>query len=367
MDVAVNDVPLRGAAPAEPPRQRAELAPGTRRASLALQGGGSHGAFTWGVLDALLEDGRIAIDGVSGSSAGAINGALLLSGFEAGGPEAARQVLAEFWGRVTNAAVFGPLHPSWLTKWMESTGLDAQGLSGQGFPAMDLLFRYWSPYQFNPFNYNPLRSALGELIDFERLRASGRSLLVGATDVRRGQLRCFRTEEMSVDVLLASTCLPFLFQAVEIDGNAYWDGGYLGNPPLTRLVEENVAEDILLVPINPMRRDELPTSAMAIVDRINEISFNAAYLSELNGIETINRLLRAGQIDPTRTGLREVRLHQIGDEAQMTHYSASSKLNPDAAMIEALFQHGRLTAQRFLDQHFEDVGVRTSCALEQLR
>lgn len=336
--------------------------PGVKRASLALQGGGSHGAFTWGVLDRLLEDGRIEFDGISGSSAGAINGALLLSGLEAGGPDKAREVLASFWDRVTGG-VFGPLHPNWLTNWLESTGLDTT----QGFPGMDLLFRFWSPYQLNPFNYNPLRNALTELIDFDRLRASKRTLLVGATDVRRGQLRCFRTAEMSVDVLLASTCLPILFQAVEIDGSAYWDGGYLGNPPLTPLVEANVTDDVLLVPINPMRREELPTSAMAIVDRINEISFNAAYLSELNSIETINRLLRAGQIDPTRTGLREVRLHEVGDEQQMAHYSASSKMNPDQAMIETLFQHGRDTAARFLDEHFDDIGVRASCSVDRPR
>ncbi|GIL40200.1 patatin-like phospholipase family protein [Roseiterribacter gracilis] len=314
--------------------------------TLALQGGGSHGAFTWGVLDALLEDGRFHFEGVSGSSAGAINGALLLDGLAEGGADAARAKLRSFWQRVAHAGVFGPLNPPWLEQLAGQNGYDVANV---GYQAFDVLFRLWSPYQLNPFNYNPLKNMLLELIDFDRLRALPDSrLFVGATEVRAGKLRIFETKELSVDVLLASTCLPFLFQAVEIDGTAYWDGGYLGNPPLTPLVERCAAQDLLLVPINPMQRDELPTTGMTIVDRINEISFNAAYLAELQSIDTINRLIRAGQIDPKRSGLKEIRLHKIGDEAHMSRYSASTKLDADAAMIDALFGFGRDAAQVFL-------------------
>jgi NTE family protein len=318
----------------------------TRPVTLALQGGGSHGAFTWGVLDGLLEHGRFDFEGVSGSSAGAINGALLLDGLAEGGADGARAKLGAFWQRVAHAAVFGPLNPAWLEQLAGQNGYD---IANVGYQAFDVLSRLWSPYQLNPFNYNPLRNMLTELIDFDRLRRIETSrLFVGATEVRAGKLRVFETKEVSVDVLLASTCLPYLFQAVEIDGVAYWDGGYLGNPPLTPLVQGCSAQDMLLVPINPMQREELPTTGMAIVDRINEISFNAAYLAELQSIDTINRLIRGGQIDPKRSGLREIRLHKIGDEAHMSRYSASTKLEADSAMIEALFGFGREAAQGFL-------------------
>jgi NTE family protein len=321
---------------------------------LALQGGGSHGAFTWGVLDALLEDGRFQFQGVSGSSAGAINGALLLDGIAEGGAAAARLKLRAFWQRVAQGAVFGPLHPPWLEQMAGQSSFDVASV---GYQALDVLFRLWSPYQLNPFNYNPLRNMLAELIDFDRLRAISESrFFVGATDVRGGRLRVFEAHEMSVDVLLASTCLPYLFQAVEIDGVAYWDGGYLGNPPLTPLIEACRAQDLLLVPINPMQREELPTTGMAIVDRINEISFNAAYLAELDSIELINRLIRAGQIDPVQSGLKEIRLHRIGDEANMARYSASSKLEADSTMIETLFGFGREAARVFLQSCGAKIG-----------
>lgn len=329
---------------------------------LALQGGGSHGAFTWGVLDALLEDGRFHFDGVSGSSAGAINAALLLDGIAEGGAEAARAKLRAFWQRVGHSAVFGPLAAPWLEQLAGQNGYDVANV---GYQAMDVLFRLWSPYQLNPFNYNPLRNILSELIDFDRLRGIKDSrLFVGATEVRAGRLRIFETQEASVDVLLASTCLPYLFQAVSIDGVDYWDGGYLGNPPLTPLVEACRAQDLLLVPINPMQRDELPTTGMTIVDRINEISFNAAYLAELHAIDTINRLIRAGQIDTERSGLKEVRLHKIGDEAHMSRYSASTKLDADAAMIEALFGFGREAAQMFLQSCGGKIGRDSTFATE---
>jgi NTE family protein len=323
--------------------------------NLALQGGGSHGALTWGVLDRLLEDPRIDFDGISGASAGAINGALLVYGLLAGGRAKAREILSTFWERVANSSVFGQLKPPWLPGWVP--GLD-NALVARG---LDALSRTFSPYVLNPLNYNPLRNLLEDSIDFAVIRESDRyGLFVGATNVLSGAMRIFRSEEMNVEALLASACLPFLFQAIEIDGEHYWDGGYLGNPTLYPLIKRCRARDILLVQINPTHRKELPTDAVAITDRMNEISFNAALQSELGAIVLINRLLHTGKLTHNADGLKEMYLHRIGDERHMADYGAITKMSTDRALIDELHDHGYTAAGEWLETHFADLGRRST-------
>jgi NTE family protein len=236
---------------------------GTTLVDLALQGGGSHGAFTWGVLDRLLEESSLRIDGISGTSAGAMNAVVLVDGYEAAGPNGARTALEEFWRRVSHAARFSPIRT-----------LDTSPF----FVAFDLAARLFSPYDLNPQGANPLRDVLADCVDFGRLANSSIRLFVTATNVRTGRGRVFRNKELTPDVLLASACLPTLFQAIEIDGEAYWDGGYSGNPTITPLVRECTSKDTLLVAVNPVERQGTPRSARDILDRLNEVSFNATLL-----------------------------------------------------------------------------------------
>src|SRR5499427_5825252 len=238
---------------------------------LALQGGGSHGAFTWGVLDRLLEENWLRIAAISGTSAGAMNAAVLVNGWTQGGAEGARDALANYWQRVSRAATFSPLQRSPLDRLMGRWTLD----TSPSYVAMDLMSRLLSPYDLNPTGFNPLRNILEESIDFERLSASPIKLLVTATNVRTGRGRIFRNSEITADVLLASACLPTVFRAVEIDGEPYWDGGYAGNPTITPLVRECKSQDTLLVVVNPIERAGTPRSAREILDRLNEVSFNA--------------------------------------------------------------------------------------------
>lgn len=256
---------------------------------LALQGGGAHGAFTWGVLDRLLEDERIGIDAISGTSAGAMNAVVLADGLMASGRDGARDALRRFWNRVSNAAgQSAMLTDAWSTffgNW-----------SVKGSPLhlyLDWVSRSMSPYQFNPMDLNPLRDIVAAEVDFERVRACDKvRLFVSATNVRTGRLREFRQSDLSADVVMASACLPLVFRAVEIDGEAYWDGGYLGNPSLLPLIAESPAHDLLLVQINPSRRDALPTTPQDILDRLNEITFNSSLVKELRSLALIQQLLR---------------------------------------------------------------------------
>ena len=247
---------------------------------LALQGGGAHGAFTWGALDRLLEEPWLQIDGISGTSAGAMNAAVLVDGHAKGGPEAARSALEGFWRNVSRAALLSPLRRGFLDILLDRWSLDHSPV----FVAMDMMARVFSPYDLNPGGFNPLQQILKDCIDFERLASAPIKLFVTATNVRTGQGRVFRNREISPDVLLASACLPSLFQAVEIDGESYWDGGYSGNPTITPLVRECESHDTILVQINPVERTGTPKTAREILNRLNEVSFNAILLKELRMI-----------------------------------------------------------------------------------
>ena len=326
---------------------------------LALQGGGSHGAFTWGVLDRLLEESWLKIDAISGTSAGAMNAAVLASGWLHGGAEGARQALECYWRRVSEAAAFSPFQRTPLDRLMGRWSLD----HSPGYVAMDLMTRLASPYDLNPLGYNPLKPILEESIDFEILRQTPIKLFITATNVRTGRGRIFRNPEISADVLLASACLPTMFQAVEIDGEAYWDGGYAGNPTITPLVRESSASDTILVQINPRERADVPRSAAEILNRLNEISFNASLMKEIRMIALLRQVADPGSGEGVRWA--GMRTHRIMTE-MLSGLGASSKLNAEWDFVSLLRDEGRRAAAAFLDQHGSDIGARSTADIDVL-
>jgi NTE family protein len=326
---------------------------------LALQGGGAHGAFTWGVLDRLLEEDGLAIDGISGTSAGAMNGAVLADGWAEGGPEGARAALERFWRAIAQAAMFSPFRRGPLDVLMGRWTLD----SSPAFIGLDLAARLFSPYDANPLGLNPLAGILEATVDFRRLARSPVKLFVTATSVRTGQGRIFRNAEVTPDVLLASACLPFLFQAVEIDGEAYWDGGFAGNPTITPLVRECESNDTVLVQINPVERPGVPRTAREIVNRVNEVSFNATLLKELRMIAVLRRVVDPGDCEGALWA--RMRMHRI-TTAAMNDLGYSSKLNAEWAFLRFLRDEGRRAADAFLRRHGEDLGRRSSLDIDAL-
>ncbi|MCC5900725.1 MAG: patatin-like phospholipase family protein [Halomonas sp.] len=330
----------------------------TKKLDLALQGGGAHGAYTWGVIDRLLEDDRIEIEGISGTSAGAMNGVVIADALTRGNKETARKALHDFWRAVSRAGMASPIRRTPLDVLTGNWSLD----HSPGYIAMDLMSRLVSPYQFNPLNINPLRDIVAEHIDFERVRRCEQlKLFVAATNVRTGKQRVFRREEMSVDAVMASACLPFVFQAVEIDGEAYWDGGYMGNPALFPLMEECGARDILLVQINPIRRDDVPTSASAIMNRLNEITFNAALIKEVRMIALLKHALDEQGIENC---YQQALFHRISGEQALDSLSVSSKMNAEWPFLCHLFDQGRAATERWLAEHFEALGNYSSLDID---
>ena len=326
---------------------------------LALQGGGAHGAFTWGVLDRLLEESWLQIDGISGTSAGAMNAAALISGYVEDGADGARAALELFWRRVSLAARFSPLQRSPVDMLMGRWTLDGSPF----FVATDIMSRLFSPYDLNPKGVNPLREILAETVDFERLARAGIKLFVTATSVSTGRARVFRNADLTPDALLASACLPTMFQAVEIDGEPYWDGGYSGNPTITPLVRECESTDTIVVQINPIERKNTLRSATEILNRLNEVSFNAVLLKELRMIALLRRAADVSDEEGARWA--KMRIHRISSE-MMTQLSASSKLIAEWEFLCMLRDEGRRSAQEFLDSHDRDVGVRSTFDLEAL-
>ena len=326
---------------------------------LALQGGGSHGAFTWGVLDRLLEEPRFRIAAISGTSAGAMNAAILANGWIEGGADGARAALEKYWRAVARAAAFSPLQRTPLDRFMGRWSLDTSPV----YVAMDLMTRLLSPYELNPFAFNPLRDILNDSIDFARLGRSPILLFVTATSVRTGRGRIFRNGEITADVLLASACLPTMFRAVEIDGEAYWDGGYAGNPTITPLVRESDAHDTILVQINPRERPETPRSAAEILNRLNEISFNSPLMKELRMIALLRQVADPGHGEGERWA--QMRTHQIKSD-MLAEFGASSKLNAEWAFVAKLRDEGRRAANEFLADHGGDIGKRSTADLDAL-
>jgi NTE family protein len=326
---------------------------------LALQGGGSHGAFTWGVLDRLLEETWLEIAAISGTSAGAMNAAVLADGWTAGGAAGARDALDRYWRHVSRSAAFSPLQRSPLDRLMGRWTLD----TSPAYVFTDLMTRVLSPYDLNPFNYNPLRKVLAESIDFERLARSPIKLFITATRVRTGRGRIFRNAEITADVLLASACLPTMFRAIEIDGEPYWDGGFAGNPTITPLIRESDAHDTILVQINPTDRPEAPRTAAEILNRLNEISFNSPLMKELRMIALLRQAVDPGGGEGARWA--QMRTHRITSN-MLAKFGASSKLNAEWQFVSMLREEGRLAANEFLDKHGADIGKRSTADLDVL-
>jgi NTE family protein len=326
---------------------------------LALQGGGSHGAFTWGVLDRLLEENRLRIAGISGTSAGAMNAAVLADGWTEAGADGARAALDKFWRRVSRAAAMSPLQRSAADRLMGRWTLD----TSPAYLVMDLMTRVFSPYDLNLMGFNPLRDILAESIDFDRLATSPIKLFITATKVRTGRGRIFRNGEITPDVLLASACLPTMYQAIEIDGEAYWDGGYVGNPTITPLVRESDAHDTILVQINPSERPETPRTAAEILNRLNEISFNSSLAKELRMIALLRQVVDPGSGEGARWA--QMRTHRIKSDLLAT-FGVSSKLNAEWDFISLLREEGRRAAGEFLDAHGNDLGERSTAHLDVL-
>jgi NTE family protein len=335
---------------------------GSRRINLALQGGGAHGAFSWGVLDHLLEDGRFTIAGISGTSAGAMNAVMLADGLARGGPEEARKRLAEFWQAVSTAGNLPGVQRTVIDRLFSFLPYETS-------PAQlwfNALSRYLSPYDLNPLNINPLKELIERFVDFDAVRAcQSPKLFISATNVHTGHLRMFPTEKITVDVVMASACLPFLFRAVELDGVPYWDGGYMGNPAIFPLFGIKETEDVLIVQINPVERRMTPTSSQEIMNRINEITFNSSLIGELRAIEFVSRLIDEGRL-PHGTGpgqYRRIKLHRISLDDAFRKLSADSKLSSDYDFFVMLRNGGRRAARNFLDAHFDDIGVKSTVDL----
>lgn len=331
-----------------------------RAIDLALQGGGSHGAFTWGVLDRLLEDETLDYSGISGTSAGALNAAVFATGWHAGGREGARAALAAFWRDVSvGGQIFSPFSLTQAHASSDNFNFDRL----PSYQWLNSFLRAFSPYEFNPLNLNPLREVARRHVKEEALRDCTVPIFVTATSVNTGQARVFTGKELSIDALLASACLPFIFQAVEIDGEPYWDGGYTGNPAIYPLIYRSDALDILLVKINPMQREGKPTRSVEIIDRLSEITFNASLVSEMRAIAFVSRLVREGRLDPGR--YKDLRLHMIADDDGLAPYNASSKFNTDAAFLEELQALGRKAADKWLKKHRDDIGVKQTLDVEK--
>jgi NTE family protein len=330
-----------------------------KKVALALQGGGAHGAFTWGVLDRLLEVDEIVAEGICGTSAGAVNAVAVAYGLHTGGPQKAKEILETIWRKVSQNGSF----------LFKPSGFDRTWNFGDIYNSPGYLFfnsisQALSPYQLNPYNYNPLKNILLDSIDFDELkRYNTKKLFVCATNVKTNRARVFHNHEISVEAVLASTCLPSLFQAVEIDGEHYWDGGYMGNPPLTPLIAETETHDIVLVKINSINIHQLPTSARDIAERANEISFNSSLINEMHMVHYRNELLRRGMTLPEQD--REIFVHCISGYHALDHLSYSSKLNTSWEFLVHLKAEGRKLADEWLANEYDLVGVRSSFDIEE--
>ena len=336
---------------------------GTSRApllvDLALQGGGSHGAFTWGVIDRLLEEEWLTIEAASGTSAGAMNAAVMAHGLLTGGAQGAKDALATFWRKVSEAAALSPLKRGPLDVLLGRWSLD----HSPGYLAMDIATRVFSPYDLDFGLPNPLAAILADVVDFARLPQAPVKLFITATNVHTGRPRVFRNADLSPEALLASACLPTMFQAVEIDGQAYWDGGYSGNPTMTPLIDECVSDDTIIVGINPVERPGTPKTGRDILNRLNEVAFNAVLLKELQMMALLRSVADPGN-EKTAHWAR-MRVHLIRSE-MMVELGSSSKLNAEWDFLTMLRDEGRRAAEAFLAEHGEALGTRSTLPIEYL-
>jgi NTE family protein len=330
---------------------------GQRLINLALQGGGCHSAFTWGVLDRLLDDGRLSFDGVSATSTGCINAVLLADGLASGGREAAKQSLRTFWKRLSDMTALSLIAPSFFDQMNPTYGLE----HSPGFVFVDMISRFMSPYELNPFDINPMRDLLNEVVDFERVRTQQAvKLYLCATTVRTGKIAVFTNKEITADHILASACMPFRMRAPEIRGEYYWDGGFMGNPAIFPVIYGCQSCDILLIRLTPTVRTTLPTSARGILDRMEEISFNAALMREMRVVSFTTDMIDDG----TLTGGKRMFIHSIEADDIIRDLAASSKMNADWKFLSHLFERGREHADAWLAENFDSIGVETTIDLK---
>ncbi len=328
--------------------------------NLALQGGGAHGAYTWGVLDRLLDEDKLEIEGISGTSAGAMNAAMMVCGHMDGGKEGARRYLETFWKRISETAAYSPLHKSALERMLTGWNLDSSPM----YHTFEILSRLFSPYELNPLNINPMRYILEEMIDPKALASCDEmKLFIAATHVASGQARIFQSYELSTDVLLASACIPFLFQAVEVEGEHYWDGGYMGNPAIWPLIYHCDSRDVVLVQINPIHDNRLPKTAPEIINRLNEISFNSSLIAEMRAINFVTRLIEQGKLNADE--YKKMHLHLVYSPTHMHNLNASSKMNADWDFFRYLRDIGRRDADQWLVDNWKSVGVRSSLDIRE--
>lgn len=324
---------------------------GKKKINLALQGGGSHGAFTWGVLDHLLEDGRLDVEAITGTSSGAMNAVVYAQGYLENGRAGARRALESFWRSVSEESALLPIQRQLFDKLFGGWRFDRS----PAYWWMDLVTHYASPYEFNPLNLNPLRDHLVKTIDFEKVRAcQDLKLFVAATNVETGRIRVFERQELTADHIMASACLPYVFQAVEIDGVPYWDGGYMGNPALFPLFYKTACPDVVIVQINPIERPGAPRTARDIQNRLNEITFNGALMGEFRAIDFVSRLVDSGKLSPD--DYMRPFIHRIEAEKELASYSAASKFDTSWPFLTGLRDIGRAAAREWLATYYDSIG-----------
>ena len=332
-----------------------------KKINLALQGGGAHGAFTWGVLDHLLADQRLEIAGISGASAGAINAIMIADGLARGGREEARKRLADFWRAASAGGELAPVQRAVTDRLFTLVPFVTTPVQSW----LGAMSHYFSPYELNPLNINPLKDLIARFVDFEAVRKSDLALFISATNVHTGRLHIFPRTKITADAVMASAALPLLFHAVEIDGVPYWDGGYMGNPAILPFLHATDTEDLLVVQINPIMRKMVPRTSPEILDRLNEITFNSALISELRAMDFVNQLIDDGRLPRgvADDQYRRLNIHRIDLGALGTRLTGSSKMKADFEFFELLYRVGQRAARKFLERHFDDLGQRSTVDL----
>ncbi|ARG99391.1 patatin-like phospholipase family protein [Legionella micdadei] len=326
--------------------------------NLALQGGGTHGALAWGILDKLLEDGRVQFEGISATSAGATNAAVLAHGLVTGGNEGARESLYKFWKTISDVGqIYNPIR---ITPLEELWGIKPE--YSMSYLLFNLLTEIFSPAQLNPLNINPLINILNDQVNFDKIKSSNKvKIFISATNIRTGKIKIFDNQELSVDAIMASACLPFLFQPIRINDDYYWDGGFMGNPALYPLIYNSQCTDILILHINPIYREKVPETATEILNRMNEISFNSSLMREMRAVAFVSKLLDEGWFkDAYKRRMKRMLIHAIRTDVIMEKYSVASKLSPSWSFISHLFEEGRKEGEKWLKQNLRYIGKKSS-------
>jgi len=331
-----------------------------KKIAIGLQGGGSHGAFSWGVLDALLADDRIDIVGLSGTSAGGMNAAATLQGFNKGGREGARAELRRFWEMVHKTTAESAMRPTPFKSMMGSHSLRGSPV----YAWMNMMRDFYSPYELNPLDINPLKTLVHDFFDLDILhKRSKMKVFLCATQVRTGKLHIFKGKELTESALLASACLPSLFRAVEVDGEFYWDGGYVGNPAIYPLIYNCPTRDIAIIQITQAHRELIPNTADAIADRHQEITYNACLMHEIRAIYFISKMVEKGIVNDK--SIKILNLHVIRDREFFEELDLSTAMNTDWNFLLQLFEAGKRSGEKWLEDHYDDIGVRSSAQIEE--